>query len=257
MAEQGKYIYCIIGTDEERGFGPIGIGGQEDDVHTICYQGQAAVISSSPVTKYPISRENILAHQRVLEKVMEDFSILPVRFGTIAENKNGVSAGQMVKEKILMARYKEFEILLKELDNKVELGVKALWTDMNLIFGEIVQESQEIRILKKKIAARPPLQTRDERIALGEMVQSRLEAKREKEGSKILNALKKIAVDYRTNKTFGDRIIINAAFLVKSEAIKDFDAQIDKLAAKVQERIKLKYVGPVPPCNFVELTITW
>lgn len=257
MAEEGKYIYCIIGVGEERSLGPIGIGGRGNEVYTLCYQGQAAVISNSPVTKYPISRENTLAHQRVMERVMEDCTVLPVRFGTIAESKNGVPAEQRINEKVLRSRYKEFEGLLREMGNKVELGVKALWTDMNSIFSEIVQENQEIRILKKKIAARPPLQTREERIALGEMVQSRLEAKREKEGREILNALKKIAADYRTNKTFGDRMIINAAFLVETDAIKDFDNQINELAAKGQGRINLKYVGPVPPCNFVELIITW
>lgn len=257
MAGEGRYIYCVIGTDQERNFGLMGIGGRGDEVYTLCYQGQAAVISNSPVTQYPISRENILAHQRVMERVMGDYTVLPVRFGTIAESKDGVSAEQRIKEKVLRGRYKELEGLLQTMENKVELGVKALWADMSLIFGEIIQENKEIRILKKKIEARPPLQTRDERIALGEMVQSRLEAKREKEGKALLTALKKIAADYRTNKPLGDRMIMNAAFLVNTDAMEDFDNQVNKLAAEGQERIKLKYVGPVPPCNFVDLTVTW
>ena len=32
---EGKYIYCIIGSSEPRSFGPLGIGGRGDSLHTI------------------------------------------------------------------------------------------------------------------------------------------------------------------------------------------------------------------------------
>ena len=47
MAGEGKYIYCIIATNEGRSFGPIGIGGRGDIVSTIGYEGLSAVISNS------------------------------------------------------------------------------------------------------------------------------------------------------------------------------------------------------------------
>src|SRR5580765_3855581 len=36
--EQGKYVYCIIKTDIPRDFGPVGIGGRGDKVHTVPYK---------------------------------------------------------------------------------------------------------------------------------------------------------------------------------------------------------------------------
>ena len=85
MTEQGQYIYGIVKADEERNFGPIGIGSQNHEVSIICYRDIGAVISSSPVMKYPVSRANTIAHQKVMEEAMKYYPLLPVRFGTVGE----------------------------------------------------------------------------------------------------------------------------------------------------------------------------
>ncbi|GFP26767.1 GvpL/GvpF family gas vesicle protein, partial [Candidatus Hakubella thermalkaliphila] len=130
MMEEGKYIYCIIGTNEGRNFGPIGIGDRGDGVYTIGYQDLSAVISNSPMTKYVVSRENMTAHEKVIEEVMKDYSVLPVRFCTVATSAEEV-------RNLLRKRYTEFKNLLRDMDNKTELGVRALWKNMNAIFQEI------------------------------------------------------------------------------------------------------------------------
>ena len=258
MEKEEKYIYCVVGTRDKRNFGPIGIGGKGDEVYTLCYKDIAAIVSDSPLTKYPISRENTLAHQRVMEEVMKYHTILPVKFGTIAETKNGIPPEEKTRERVLKGRYQELQGLLEQMNNKVELGVKALWTDMKVIFEEIVDENKEIKRLRNWIAARPTSQTRDAKIDLGEMVQSALEKKKSREEKVILDASKKISVDHRTNRVFGDKMILNAAFLVETDRKeKEFDNLINELSIKHEGRIKFKYVGPVPPCNFVELIITW
>lgn len=247
MAEEGKYIYCIIETDEERNFGPIGIGGRGDEVVTIPYRDLSAVISNSPMTKYVISRENLTAHEMVIEKVMRDYTVLPVRFCTIALNAEEI-------RRLLENRYIEFKHLLRDMDNKIELGVKALWRDMDLIFQEITNENEEIKILKERVL-KSPRQAYYNKIAVGEMVQSALEAKKNREGEEILSVLRKISVDYRTNRTYGDRMLLNAVFLVDKGREKEFDSRMDELDAKYKGRIKFSYVGPAPPYNFVNITI--
>jgi len=258
MGEEGKYIYCVVGTRDKKNFGPIGIGGRGNEVYTLCHEDLAAIISDSPVIKYPISRENTLAHQRVMEEVMKYYTILPVKFGTIAETRNEIPPGENTRERVLKGRYEELQGLLEAMNNKVELGVKVLWTDMKVIFGEIVDENNEIKRLRNWIVKRPASQTRDIKIKLGEMVQSALERKKSREEKVMLDALKKISVDHRTNRVFGDKMILNAAFLVEADRKeKEFDNLVNKLSIKYKERTKLKYVGPSPPCNFVELIITW
>lgn len=257
VPEEGKYIYCIIDSNKERDFGHMGIGGRGDDVYAVCYQDIAAVISSSAIIKYPITRENTLAHQRVMEEVMRYHTILPVRFSTIAEGKDEATPEEMIKERVLKERYQEFKELLEEMKDKVELGIKALWRNMDIIFQDIVKGRSEIARLRTKIAGNPPAKVYADKVALGRMVKSALEAKKKREETEILGVLKDICADFRTNKTFGDKMITNAAFLVEKYREKEFDDRLNELTVKYDGRIEFKYVGPVPPCNFVEIVVEW
>ena len=251
MSQEGKYLYCIIGTNEGRNFGPIGIGNRGDIVSTIGYRDLSGVISNTPMTKYVISRENLMAHEKVIEKVMQDYTVLPVRFCTIASSAEEI-------RNLLRKRYVEFKNLLKDMDNKIEVGIKALWKDMNAIFRGIVEENEEIRQLKGKTDAKSSSnQAYPNKITLGKMVQSALLAKRKSEGEKILNIFKKISVDFRTNKIYGDNMILNATFLIDRSREKEFDNQVDELTLKYGKRIKFNYVGPAPPFNFVNIVVEW
>ncbi|MBU4273823.1 MAG: GvpL/GvpF family gas vesicle protein, partial [Planctomycetes bacterium] len=107
MSGEGSYIYCIIGSDKETKCVSPAIGGHGNEVCGIAYQDIAAVISASPVTKYSISRENTMAHQKILEELMKDSTILPVRFGNVASAKNGMPADERIREEVLKARYDE------------------------------------------------------------------------------------------------------------------------------------------------------
>lgn len=256
MPSEGKYIYCIINAQEERDFGSIGIGGRGDKVHSVLFEDIAAVLSDSPVVKYSISRENTMAHMKVMEKLMNDYTVLPVKFGTVAEVKDGVDVIQRIKLEILKDRYEELKSLLARMNNKVELGLKALWINMETIFQEIVDENRDIKILKKRIISRNPAQTHSQRMNLGEMVKKALDAKKAKEEAEILKTLKSVYCDLYRNKVFGDSMVTNSAFLVDKRQIEEFDHLIEKLESTYNERTKFKYVGPVPPCNFVELVIT-
>jgi len=128
MEKEGKYIYCIIATSQERNFGPIGIGERGDDVLTIGYNDLSMVMSNHPIVKFVVNRENMLAHEKVIEEVMKEFDgVLPVRFGTIASSADEI-------RNLLDRRYREFKTLLRDMDHKVELGVKGIWKDMDVIF---------------------------------------------------------------------------------------------------------------------------
>ena len=265
--KEGKYIYCIIGADENGEYGSIGIGERGDVIETFCHDGLATITSNSQVKKYPINRKNTICHQKVMEEVMKYHTVLPVRFSTIAEDKEPKDGSPMtpalerIRERVLTERRQEFIDLLKDMDTKMELGVKALWTDMKSVFNEIIEENPSIKNLKGKIerinVTNPRQMTHRERVKLGEIVSDALNAKREKLKNIIMGVLKKACYDTRTNKNFGDNMIVNGAFLVEKVKVADFENNLEKLNNTYQGKIKFKYVGPVPPCNFVEIVITW
>ena len=248
MAEAGKYIYGIIGTNGVRNFGPIGVGGRGAMVSTINYQDISAVISNYPMDKYELSKENLIAHQRVIEQVMCDYTVLPTRAFTVAANAEEV-------RDFLRKRYRKLTSLLKDMDNKIEMGLIACWKDMASIFHEIVNENDEIKQLKERIAQTPEPQTLKDRISLGKMVADALAAKKESEGDDFLRPLQKTALDLCRNDVRSDEMIVNAAFLIDRAREKEFDNKVSELDLKYSQRIRFKYVGPVPPYNFVDFTI--
>ncbi|NIQ93295.1 MAG: GvpL/GvpF family gas vesicle protein, partial [Gammaproteobacteria bacterium] len=102
----GKYLYAIINCPPAREFRIRGIGERGDPVHTINHERLAAVVSDSPMIEYENSRRNMMAHTLVLEEVMEEFDLLPVRFGTVAPD------AEAVDKRLLGPRYDEFTQLL-------------------------------------------------------------------------------------------------------------------------------------------------
>ena len=248
--KEGQYIYAIAAIDEEKSFGPIGIGDRKDGVYTVCHKDIGAVISASPVDKYSVTRVNTMAHQKVMEEVMKDYPLLPVRFGTIGEESD------QIREKVLKARYGELKELLTYMEDKMEVGIKVLWTSKETIFREIVDENRDIRMLRDRLMSKKRRTQRDE-VHLGEMVRDALDVKKENEKKEILGALKDLCVEHKENNSFGDQMIANTAFLIPKDKEEEFDKVMDGLIVKYNGKMKFKYIGPVPPCNFVEIVVTW
>ena len=112
-----RYIYCIIdyNSDEPISFGSIGIGQEHPEVFVIPQEGVAAVVSSTSCEKFEISRENTIVHQRAMEAVMaRGYTVLPVRFDTIAEDKpdGSADAENRIVNHVLTKRLEEFSGLL-------------------------------------------------------------------------------------------------------------------------------------------------
>jgi len=254
MADLGKYLYCIIRCSQERPVsGVLPIGDTDSSVHTMPHDDLAVVVSDSPVMKYEITRANMLAHQRVQEAVMKEFPILPVRFGTVADPASPIESIQRLLEK----RSGEFHQLLDYVETRNELGVKALWRDEKVIFQEIVAENPVIKRLRDSLEGKPAQATHFDRMRLGEMVKEALEGKRRREAEPLMASLRSLADRWVENPVFVDRMILNSAFLVAKNREDEFGGAVDHLDSELGHRIALKYVGPLPPYNFVNIIVNW
>ena len=245
--KEDKYIYCIIASNEAQSFGPLGIGGRGDEVYTICFNDIAAVVSNSPIKKYPVSRENLIPHEKAVEEVMRYYTVLPVRFCTIAEDEEKV-------KKILEKEHDRFVDLLRDMEGKKELGLKAIFKEED-IYKDILEKYKDIKVLKEKIAALPTEKTYLQRAKIGEMVKVALEEEKEKCKRDILKILSPLAVEVKTNNTYGELMIVSAAFLVEKHREAEFDQRVNELADKYDDKMKFKYVGTLPPFNFVNMVI--
>lgn len=247
VVKEGKYIYCIIAVREPKTFGSLGIGGRGDELYTICSGRVAAVVSDSPIMDYPLCRENILAHEKAIEEVMKEHTVLPVRFDTIAEDEEKV-------KRILEKECDKFQGLLDKIKDKKELGLKAIFKE-DVIYTDILEKYEDIRVLKEKVAALPPEKTYYQRIEIGTTVEAALQKEKEIYEDDILDTLSPLAVEVKTSNTYGERMIVNAAFLVEKQKEAQFDRKVEGLDAKYGDKVKFKYVGTLPPFNFVNVVI--
>ena len=71
----------------------------------------------------------------------------------------------------------------------------------------------------------------------------------------IYDGLRSVCVASRDNKPIGDKMIMNAAFLIQKQREAEFDAAVNKVAQKFGERLNFKYTGPWPPYNFVNIRL--
>lgn len=242
----GSYIYCIFKAEQPVHFGPRGIGERKDNVYSVHAGGLAAMVSQSPVKSYPVSRENMLAHEKIIEEVMKQYSVLPVRFCTIATNDAEV-------EDILRREHDRFASLLQTVEGKKELGLRGVCTER--IYTDIVEKYVEIKALKEKIAMLPAARTHSLRMEIGRQVEAALKQEKESFSEDIMNTLSPLAVLSKSNKTYGEMMVLNAAFLVDKSREPDFDRAVDALSVKYGDRIKFKYIDALPPFNFVNVVI--
>ena len=247
IPKEGKYIYCIIASKEAVSFGSMGLGGRGDEVSAIVYDDIAAVVSNSPVISYAVSRENMLAHEKAIEEVMKKSTVLPVRFCTIAQDDDKV-------KKILEKEHDKFAELLKNMEGKKELGLRAIFKE-EIIYKEISENYEDIKKLKKALLTEPPAKTYYLRVEVGRKVEAALQEEKDIIKEEIVNLLSPLAVDSKVNTSYGELMIVSAAFLVENAKEAEFDRNVQAIADKYDNKIKFKYVGILPPFNFVNLVI--
>lgn len=243
---EGKYVYCIIEEPAPKTFGKIGIGGRGDEVYTIHHGNLAAVVSDTPLVVYDPTRENALRHEQVNETVMNDYTVIPMSFGTVFKRTDDVIEFLKGTTDALMD-------VLQKMRDKIELGLKVNW-DREAIIREIEQENEEIRRLKEEIN-RASSSTYFARMQLGRLVEQAITVQADQFVSEVYDHLRDTAVASRAGKPIGDKMIMNAAFLVEREKANEFDSRVQDIARKYEGKLAFRYTGPWPPYNFVNIRL--
>jgi hypothetical protein len=242
---RGKYVYCIIRSSEPLRFGQIGLGTEPGEVHTVHYRDIAAVVSDTPTEQLDATRENVLAHERVNETVMRQFTVIPMSFGTVFRTAEDIV-------ELLRGAYDAFSDVLHKMEDKFELGLKVLW-DRDVIIRELEREDEDIRRLKKEISSQKG-STYFARMQYGRLIDGALQTRTERYVAEIFDHFRDVAVASRPNKPIGDKMIMNAAFLVSRDKEPAFDGKVKEIGARY-DLLSFKLTGPWPPYNFVNIRL--
>jgi hypothetical protein len=244
-----KYIYAVIPSGKKMQFGSIGFGDGDPRVYTVPYRDLSAVVSDRRAINYQtLPRAEILRdltiHQKTVEKVMEHFTVLPIKFGTLMPDSADVIH-------ILHEGYDLCWQTLTAIKGRVEVEVVATW-DLKAVFQEIANE-EPIAARKTLIATRVPTETAKEYIEIGRMVKESLEARRAHYHTALLAALMDCADEVRVNPLLTDEMVMNAAFLVDRQGWQKLDDAVREQDHCYNGALNFRCIGPLPAYSFATL----
>jgi hypothetical protein len=122
-----------------------------------------------------------------------------------------------------------------------------------MILRELEEEDEDIRRLRTEISSAKG-STYFARMQYGRLVDQALQARSERYVQEIFEELRPVSVASRANRPIGDRMIMNAAFLVRRDKEADFDACVKAIGGR-HDMLTFKYTGPWPPYNFVNIRL--
>lgn len=243
----GTYIYGCIRTSEPQEFGAIGIGSPASAVKTVIVKDVAAVVSASPFVVYDsLEKErtikDLVTHQFVIEQVMRQWTIVPVKFGTMVENEDEVRIFLEHGHDLLSAE-------LSKMEEKIEMDVVARW-NLSSILAALPRRNPQVLDKQKEIALKGGQASIEDKIALGKAIEQALQSEKTRYQQAILQTLKQGSVDVRQHTVASDDMIFNAGFLVDKQKEEVFSEAINVLDRDFEDAVNFRVVGPLPVYSF-------
>ncbi|NTU78735.1 MAG: DnaJ domain-containing protein [Chloroflexales bacterium] len=245
-----RYVYGIISTDEQAIFEVGSIDGH-GDVYTIDEGGLAVVTSDVDNASFQgLGRTEAIrflsAHQRVLETVRRDYTVLPVKFGTTLPDE--------ARLRVLLRHGADlFRDALKSFAGKEQYEVVVLW-DVAQVF-QLIAADERIVAVKQHVANLPPEQLEGGRVLLGQLVHGALQERRKAIATEVLAALHDLAEDTIENPLMDDSMVSNMALLIDEARAADLDEKLSALDERFAGKLQIRCVGPLPPYSFATLEV--
>lgn len=237
----GIYLYCIIPKQEKFQIEKKGL--DEGKIYTVEYKDILAVVSNVSYKVYDFSMENIEVHENIVKELMKSCTVLPFNFGNVLKTKNDLN-------EFLKGTYINLKKNILKVTGKIEVGLK-IFIKSDFLNDEL--ENDLIRRMKKKIEMTDEQQAVTLQVELGKLVKKALEQKQYELETKIFKLLKQYSSHARSNECNTVNMVLNAAFLINKDKLDMFTEKLNELTPPYDEKYTIKFTGPWPPYNFVEL----
>ena len=266
MSDLAFYVYCIAESAAAAQLPadslPAAIE-EDSKLEWIEVNNLAALVSRVPLATY--NEESLaehltdatwtairaMRHETVVEFVAKRASVVPLRFGTIYLERDGI-------EKMLSGRSRALEEIIEQLRGREEWGVNvysdravlmSTITSVSPVLREMVERAQQASpgqsyLMQKKIDA---LKADEVRAAVNRIVeQIEQKLKEQTDDARRLRILKVETTEHGELKA-------KFAFLVKRSGFEEFRDAAERLAQEHQAAgVRIELTGPWPVYNFVQ-----
>lgn len=267
-SKYGLYAYGLVSKSPKQ-IDILGID-KKNKVYPVAGQDICVMVSKIDVDQFERQVKNVLselskdaeavqsevveilqAHEDVIDTLMQDHTVVPLKFGTILKDEKAAST-------MLQESEQEFQSLLAKFSGKVEWGVKG-YADIQALKKHIEQVEPEFANAEEK---REKL-SRGAAYLLGkkmeEALMDRVAAHLAQVTEMIFQELGKDAFEAKLNDTLPQKVtgkekemILNAVYLVEKEKVADFSQRGKRFIEQYEFMgLELEFSGPWPPYNFV------
>jgi len=238
------YTYGVI--DSNSGIEDSNKGIEGAHVYNIPYRDISIAVSDlDERSQKKASSGYILKHEEVAERLMESFTVLPMRFFTIFKDKEAILS-------MMSEYYDSFNENLNRLRGKLEFGLKVIWSG---------------NTIKKRIAENNTGQGQNEFLSNGSQAKNyvmqklkkyKLDQQFKEEGHKYISIVNRFfsgfAVEEKLNILKSEGLLLTASYLVEKAKQDDFKQAFERLKKSGPNDLKYLFSGPWPPYNFINLT---
>lgn len=238
------YVYAVVAAEAGIPEGLEPVGEDPGELELLDHRSLAAVVSDVPVDKPLGRRQDLMAHERVVNAIAEQMTVLPMRFGGVVEND------QAVVDELLEQNHDYFVWALEQLEGCVQFVLHGRY-DQDTLLRRILSGDGEAAQLSESIRGQDPDATYYERIRLGEMIASRVEQERAADAAAAEERLASFAVAVLVKEAGGEDGAVNLSVLVRRDHRSEFEQAVDALGDEWGDRVALRLIGPVAPFDFL------
>jgi hypothetical protein len=236
------YVYGIVPADVQ----------VEEDAHGIAdapvkviREGDIAALVSPLKADHAIGKpEDLRAHAELLDGTASVAPVLPLRFGAV------MTDAQSVAEELLREHHDDFAKALNALEGHAEYLIKGRYDEKRFL-SDLLDENDQARALRDDIKSKSEDAGRNSRIALGELIASAVESKRQADTQTVVGQLDDVATQVNVREPTHEWDAVHVALLAEVEREGDVQAVVDRLNEKGKGRVKIRLLGPLAPYDFV------
>ncbi|GAA2366871.1 GvpL/GvpF family gas vesicle protein [Dactylosporangium salmoneum] len=240
----GVYVYGIVPGDVEADPEARGVGGDSASVTVVHHGRIAAMVSELDLDRPLGTPADLLSHETLLDATAAVVPVLPVRFGAVLTHR------QAVVDELLAPHHDEFDAALRELEGKAQYVISARYV-RDSVLREVIAADPQISRLREAIRDKPEDATRNERIALGQAVNTAIDARRQADTQAVAEAVAPVAEGVITREPAGEYEAAAVAVLADLDREQELVRKVEELAERRSGQLEVRLLGPLAPYDFV------
>jgi hypothetical protein len=241
----GEYLYAVAALGKDRTFDVAGIDGGA--VYSVPNGRVAAVVSDCVRQKLRPERAHLAAHKEVLKRLMQESTVLPMAFGTIADDVKAVRRLLSLNQEIFLEQ-------LERVAGKAEMGLRVKW-DVPNIFEYFIDIHPELRAARDRLLGNQREPRQEDRIELGQLFDRILNDDREAHSEKLEEALAPCCAEIKRSPLRNVNEVANLNCLVGRNDQKQLEEAVFQAARLFDNNYAFDLNGPWAPHNFVEMDL--